>query len=388
MANETDEEKKVEPVERNEGSPETDSRESGQERLSQESLSNNRDILNTINQDRSKPSTNADVRAMIDGFQLCSAGGGDKPEAKNAGPGAEKPAEKNAAPAEKTADKAQDWNNKIGREFFNGGANKNEFNGNSEGLRDALNQARKDMSPEEFKSFVNKIEKGTGGAFSHTESKDGSVDEVRLGQDRFTKDGSLITRDGDHEIRATADGKYFVKGPDGQEREYTAAKVSDTIPIDQKETEPGRFQNDTKRPILVVGNILDADGNKNGSALYLLNPGQHTGLNRDADALITDSRYQPRMLGDKALVPTEVPPDAKAYKLTGNCSARVNTDKNGNLDVAWPRYTRESGITPFTLSPSTIGKGLKTDAGYLFKSGNVNAGIFTGDKAIKPAYAR
>lgn len=91
--------------------------------------------------------------------------------------------------------RAQKWNDEVGSKFFNGGPEKNQWNGDVEGLSKVIQSARKELSADELEQFVKKIEQGTNGTFKHTTKPDGSVDEIRIGDARFMGDGSYSSKD-------------------------------------------------------------------------------------------------------------------------------------------------------------------------------------------------
>ncbi len=118
-------------------------------------------------------------------------------------------------------DRGQRWNDSVGDKFFNGGAQKNQWNGDMKGLQETINQARAQLTPEEFKSFTTKIQEGTGGFFKHTETKDGKVKEVTVGNNaRIAENGQLeyVNAKGEVERVRQTDGKEFAyhTGPDGK----------------------------------------------------------------------------------------------------------------------------------------------------------------------------
>jgi hypothetical protein len=82
----------------------------------------------------------------------------------------------------KTAD-AQYWNNRIGIDFFNAGSERKSFNGDLEGLKNTLSQARSELPPAEFAALLTKLEKGTNGFLYGYLTRDGKVDEIYIGQD-------------------------------------------------------------------------------------------------------------------------------------------------------------------------------------------------------------
>jgi hypothetical protein len=212
-------------------------------------------------------------------------------------------------------DKSQKWNDRIGDQFFNAGRDRNAWNGDYAGLGHMLNEAKAQMSPEEFKQLAQKLEKGTGKFIHHTENPDGSVKEVKVGDvvvhdDLGTVMKQKSTEGLNREVRQTKDGKYFVKGPDGVEREFVDSGSFEHQPPRNLVQPDGAIKNETGRPILAIG-----DG-----ALRVVPPGHHnTG---DYDAIIVDSNYQPVVLPNgRVLMPASVPPDVTAYKFGGLSTA-------------------------------------------------------------------
>ncbi len=53
------------------------------------------------------------------------------------------------------------WNNTIGDRFFNSGDNGRQWNGDVQGLRDTLRDARQQLDTQEFNSLVRRISEGT-----------------------------------------------------------------------------------------------------------------------------------------------------------------------------------------------------------------------------------
>ncbi len=110
------------------------------------------------------------------------------------------------------------------------------------------------------------------------------------------------------------DGKYLVKGPDGQEREYVDSSkyVQKPAPPDTKGG-GGKIENNSDRPILVLGNGEGHPENPHGDGFTgILQPGEKTDPYRtDYDGVVTDSPFQPVTLSDgSVLAPAKVDADA------------------------------------------------------------------------------
>lgn len=222
-----------------------------------------------------------------------------------------------------TNNKAQRWNDRIGDSFFNAGSEGRSWNGDYEGLGRTLNAAKEQLTQNEFKALVKKISEGTGNFISHTETADGAIKEVKVG-DRTVhdSDGNLLqTKSAEglgREVRQDKQGRFFVKGPDGVEREFVDSGAYEHVPPRNWIHPDGAIKNETGRPILAL-----ADG-----ALRVVPPGHHnTG---DYDAIITNSNYQPVVLPDgRILMPAQVPPDVTVFKFGGLTTAvvRASDDK-------------------------------------------------------------
>lgn len=190
---------------------------------------------------------------------------------------------------------------------------------------------------------------------SVTETKpDGSKVETKLNGERLetTKDGKTTTFVKDkhtgNEVRITPDGKYFVKGSDGQEREFVDAGKQDQTPAGPTRyfTNGGKVENQSDRPILALGKGPGHEGNSHGDGfLRVVKPGESTDPTKtDYDGIVTDSRYQPVTLPDgKVLMPASVPPDAAYTKVSDSYTAQVNV-KEGQVKVTSPNWT--NGLKP------------------------------------------
>lgn len=199
---------------------------------------------------------------------------------------------------------------------------------------------------------------------SVTEIKqDGSRVENRLNGERreTTPDGKTTTflkdKHSGNEVKITPDGKYFVKGADGEQREFVDASA-----YEQKPAGPTRFYanggkvvNQSDKPILVVGKGPGHEGNSHGDGfLRILKPGDFTDPEKtDYDGVVTDSRFQPVTLPDgKVLMPASVPADAKYTKISDSYTAHVNFS-GADVQVTSPNWT--NGLTQTEIDKYTGG---------------------------------
>lgn len=200
--------------------------------------------------------------------------------------------------------------------------------------------------------LLDRIETQDGRIFRRNESghwtvsRQGSTETQTATDVTVSARGELTYHPGDdpgRTIRETRDGRYFVTGRDGVEREYVDSSqyerrpgrptpsggpfgnmsVPDGTPqsqldqaTDQRRAHGGTVDNTSNRPIIVLGN---AAGTEHGAMqAYILPP--HTANNpveADVDAVVTDSRFQPIIApGGRVLMPASIPPDATAVKIS------------------------------------------------------------------------
>ncbi len=139
----------------------------------------------------------------------------------------------------RSEDKSQHWNDRIGGQFFNAGPEGRHWNGNFEGLKDTLAEARKALSPDEFKALCKKIEEGTGGAFSHTE-KDGKVDEMKLRDTAVFRESWETAKS--QRWNDCIGGQFFNAGPEGRHWNGNFEGLKDTLAEARKALSPDEFK--------------------------------------------------------------------------------------------------------------------------------------------------
>ncbi len=205
------------------------------------------------------------------------------------------------------------------------------------------------------------------------------------------QDGSKTVNLSDKTSYREKDGEITLYDASGAEvgKFVDAAKVEDTLPQEPGESEPSGMKNGSDKPILVLANTLDSEGKKTGMGFHVLKPGESTPAGSDADAVVTDPRFQPRVVDGRTLVPASLPVDAKVYKISGNQFAEI-TEKDGVPHVDRIKYA--AGIAPSDgwniINPAAWYTGLRTDSGWLLKTGKDTAGGMNGNTEIKPVPKR
>lgn len=74
------------------------------------------------------------------------------------------------------------WNDRIGRQFFNEGPEHNQWTGNIDGLRESMEGAREQLNSQDFSAFARRIQEGTNGFIQARFDNSGSVSEISTGQ--------------------------------------------------------------------------------------------------------------------------------------------------------------------------------------------------------------
>jgi hypothetical protein len=173
------------------------------------------------------------------------------------------------------------------------------------------------------------------------------------------KDGTVVHKDAHGKVTEVdfADGrvarlqydasgkvqKFLVTGPDGKEREYVQADKQIQTPgaPTRYVFDGGAIDNQTDKPILVVGKGIGHEGNTHGDGyLRIVSPNTKTDASaRDYDGIITDKNYQPVIMPDgKVLMPASVGPEADWLKVPDR-NTGVVTDKETRVDTPWlPPY--------------------------------------------------
>lgn len=199
---------------------------------------------------------------------------------------------------------SQYWNDKIGDKYFNGGENKNLWNGDYNGLSKDLKTAKESMSQEDFKKFVEKIEKGTGGAFSHTEAN-GEVTGIKFG------DKTVLGEKSAWEKYTDKVGKPELLPPPSSDK--FKGKIDNS-------------QND--KPVVVVASVDGQYGKE--MRLFVVQPGETTSDDIDIDGVVTDENVKPIQGPDgKWYPPTELAADTAITKVSGGVTAKI--DGNGKI---------------------------------------------------------
>lgn len=227
----------------------------------------------------------------------------------------------------------------LQRRFFNPELRTGRWNGQMEQLQQALGQARCLLSAEDFRATIDQLRTRTGDFVSFTSLPDGSVDTIRLGNEAtFARNGDATVRDSNsgREIRRDSRGQFFV---DGQQyapaEDYVTSPphLADTVAYENA-TGRGRWSHEYE--LLTSGGTIDNTGSRErpvlylakditgASRMYILPPGGRTGAGVDADAIVTDHRFQPVLSpGGRYLIPTALPADAQVQKISGNDTATV-----------------------------------------------------------------
>ncbi len=224
---------------------------------------------------------------------------------------------------------SQRWNDTIGEQFYGDGAKR----GDEKNLQKSLERAAKELSPEDFKKLAEKIQKGTNGYFKFHEDGSGKVESITIGSGRdegllYHKSWADSTIEKDPgtnaEIRVTKDGKYFVKGPDGRDREFVDKDDYDQEPEDV--WIGGKVKNNSDRPVLSISSKDRGMGKENW--LKIVGAGEYGGRWKgDYDGIVSDSHFQPAVLpGGKVLMPAKVPPDAECLKVSNGGTIKIGTD--------------------------------------------------------------
>lgn len=154
-------------------------------------------------------------------------------------------------------------------------------------------------------------------------------------------DGSGVMRDrfSDCQIRRATDGRYFVTGPDGREREFVLADDNVQTPAGPTRAlfDGGGIDNRSGRPILAIGKGVPHPGNQHGEGYLRVVPaGTVTDASRtDFDGVITDPRFQPVVLPDgRVLMPRQVDQDAQMFKISDRNIGIVRP--NGSVENVRP----------------------------------------------------
>jgi len=183
-----------------------------------------------------------------------------------------------------------------------------------------------------------------------------SSPEVGKPAEQNAGDQQIKGKDGEV-IRKTVDGKYFVTGPDGKEREFVTA--DDCVQQPGKPTrwplDGGAIDNQSDKPILVLGKGLGHPDNPHGDGyLRIVKPHTKTdGSQTDYDGIVTDKRFQPVVLPDgKVLMPAKVDPDAEWLKVPDR-NTGVVTNSETRVDRPWLPPKGETGT--FKISDYTGG---------------------------------
>lgn len=172
-------------------------------------------------------------------------------------------------------------------------------------------------------------------------------------------------------VRTDDSGRFMVMGPDGVERQYVVS--SERV---QQPAEPTRFvagvrvnggaiQNNSERPLLVLGKGPGNDNNHHGDGHLRIVPPRATtnGEQTDYDGIVTDPRFQPVVLPDgRILMPAQIPASAQAearwHKVPDAGTATVS--QTGTISVERPlggdhgpgrpmsEYVGNNPITPET----------------------------------------
>ncbi len=185
------------------------------------------------------------------------------------------------------------------------------------------------------------------------------------GKDRIKGIEYSIVKDthSDTEIHVCKDGRYFVKGPDGKEREFVDAGQYDQTPAQPTRSilgvsiSGGKVENKSERPVLALGKGPGHEHNPHGDGfLRVVKKGEATDpAKTDYDGVVTDPRFQPVTLPDgKILMPASVPPDAAYTKMGDSYTAAVQSDKDG-VKVTSPNYTGALNLDQARISDYTGG---------------------------------
>ncbi len=191
----------------------------------------------------------------------------------------------------------------------------------------------------------------------------------RVSDVQVAQNGDLSYRpanDTTRRIRETEDGRSFVTGTDNVERQYVDAgnfeaqpRAADrrpgmfgnleAVPAPEGHAGPTRYEpvggqvrNGTNHPLLVLGN--GRDGEHGTMRSYVIAPGNENNPRlSDVDAVVTDPRFQPIVSSSgRTLIPSTVPPDARAVKIKDTGSTTV-TGGYSELDVSGGWIMRSSG---------------------------------------------
>jgi len=145
------------------------------------------------------------------------------------------------------------------------------------------------------------------------------------------KGEEVIKGKGGETVRETPEGKYFVTGPDGKEREYVQSDKYVQTPgkPNRWPFDGGAIDNQSDKPVLVLGKGVGHPENEHGDGyLRLLPPHTKTdGSATDYDGIVTDKRFQPVVLPNgKVLMPAQVDGDAQWLKVPDRDTGVITKD--------------------------------------------------------------
>jgi hypothetical protein len=325
-------------------------------------------------------------------------------------------------------DKPQEANNLIGERFFNAGAGKNEWNGDKNGLRETLSLMRKELSPEEFVSLVEKLEKGTAGLIKATKGPDGNIHDVTIGRERpqvisrdswqadqalrwndsigtdFFQSGETGTKfNGDTTGLASSlreasqslspaefaklkgmlgggiddvqikEGKFAGFKLSDSQFDTTGKKVSDwnveLLPPPSTDNLRGTVDNTASdKPVVVVASVKQGDFKV--MKAFVVQPGQKTPDNLDIDGIVTDEEVKPiyNPLDKKWYPPETIGVNIKVTKIAGGVTAVMGADgRIVDTEATRGRWATEVGTGVGPYVGSGLLTGLAIDAGIPIK---------------------